>query len=230
MIELLQFPPMLGLMNASPFCMKVEVFLRLAGLEYRTVSTTPLRAPKGKLPVLRDEGRTIADSEAIIASLQRRYADRMPAVLAAPETAAHHLLRRTLEEHTYFAALWYRWVDDAGWHATQGFFEGVPWGARQFVGGLVRRKMRRDLIGQGLGRHGCDELCARANADIDAVAAALGDRPFYGGDEPAAIDACVYAFAANVVWVPVESPIKAHALQCAPLMAYAERMRARVGA
>ena len=59
MIELLQFPPMLGLMNASPFCMKVEVFLRLAGLEYRTVSTSPLRAPKGKLPVIRDEGRTI---------------------------------------------------------------------------------------------------------------------------------------------------------------------------
>jgi len=32
------------------------------------------------------------------------------------------------------------------------------------------------------------------------------------------------------VWVPVESPIKAHASKCAPLMDYAQRMRARVGA
>ena len=229
MIELLQFPPMLGLMNASPFCMKVEVFLRLAGLEYRTVGTSPLRAPKGKLPVLRDEGRTIADSEAIIAWLQRRHADRIPAALAAPETPAQHLMRRTLEEHTYFAAMWYRWIDDAGWRATQGFFDGLPWGARQAVGALVRRKMRRDLVGQGIGRHGCDELCARANADLDAVSAALGDQPFHGGSDPAAIDACVYAFVANLVWVPVDNPIKAHALGCAPLMAYVERMRGRVG-
>src|SRR5574337_638037 len=55
MIERLQFPPAFGLMNARPLRMKVEVFLRLAGLEYRGIDqTVPMRAPKGKLPVLRD--------------------------------------------------------------------------------------------------------------------------------------------------------------------------------
>ncbi|HEX7688192.1 MAG TPA: glutathione S-transferase N-terminal domain-containing protein, partial [Burkholderiaceae bacterium] len=113
-IELLQFPPAFGLPNGSPFCMKVEVFLRLAGLEYRTVTASPLPAPKGKLPVLRDGGRTIADSEAIVRHLQATYADRIPAALAAPETARELLVRRTIEEHLYFAALRFRWVDDAG--------------------------------------------------------------------------------------------------------------------
>jgi glutathione S-transferase len=230
MIELLQFHPTLGLMNASPFCMKVEVFLRLAGLEYRTVDASPVRSPKGKLPVLRDEGHTIADSEAIIAHLQRRYADRLPPALAAPETPAQHLLRRTLEEHTYFAALHWRWVEDVGWQHTQRFFARLPWGARQAVGALVRRKIRRDLHGQGIGRHTREDLCARAAADIDAIAQSLGDAPFFGGAEPATIDACVYAFLANLVWVPIDTPIRRHGLASAPLMAYGERMRARVGA
>ena len=34
-IALHQFAPCFGLPNASPFCMNVEAYLRLAGLEYR---------------------------------------------------------------------------------------------------------------------------------------------------------------------------------------------------
>jgi glutathione S-transferase len=230
MIELLQYAPKLGLMNASPFCMKAEVFLRLSGLEYRAVNASPVKAPKGKLPVLRDGGEVVPDSETIVAWLQRRYADRLPPGLAAPETPAQLLIRRTLEEHTYFATLRFRWMDDEGWRHTRSFFDELPWGLRQAVGALVRRKMGRDLQGQGLGRHTREELCAKAMADIDAIFAQLGTQPFFGGAEPAAIDACVYAFAANLVWVPVENPIKQHALANASLMAYCERMRALVGA
>ena len=49
MLELLQFHPAFGLMNPSPFCMKVEVFLRLSGLPYRCRNgEVPLRMPKRK--------------------------------------------------------------------------------------------------------------------------------------------------------------------------------------
>src|SRR6185436_8427845 len=94
MIELHQFPPMLGVMNPSPFCMKVEVFLRLAGLEYAVVTAAPLGQPKGKLPVVRDEGLVVPDSEAIVAHLQRVHGARMPSALAAPDTPRQLLLRR----------------------------------------------------------------------------------------------------------------------------------------
>jgi len=138
-------------------------------------------------------------------------------------------MRRTIEEHTYFAALRLRWIDDAGWRQTRAFFDELPWGARQAVGALVRRKMARDLRGQGLGRHAREDVCAKANADIDAIAAQLDSRPFFGGAEPAAIDACVYAFTANLAWAPIENSVKAHATRNAALMAYAGRMRDRVG-
>jgi len=232
MIELLQFAPGSGLMNLSPFCMKVEVFVRLAGLEYRCINdATPLRAPKGKLPVLRDAGTVVPDSAAIVAYLQQRYASRMPAALAVPETASHLALRRLIEDHLYFAMLRLRWIDDAGWAFTKpAFFGGLPPLVGDVIAGLVRRKMRRDLQGQGLGRHDRPHLCREAIADVDALVAALGEQAFYGGAEPAAIDAVVYAFLANMMWVPVETPVKAHALQQSTLLAYAERMKARVGA
>jgi len=228
MIELRQFAPKFGLLNASPFCMKVEVFLRLAGLPYTTRSAMPMRTPKGKLPVLVD-GVTVADSEAILAHLQATYRDRIPAALATPETPSELMLRRMLEEHLYFAALYFRWVEDAGWAHTRGFFDDVPAPLRGLVCGLVRRKMKRDLIGQGLGRHSRAEIGAKAIADLDAMAGFLGERAYFAGAAPGAIDASAYAFLANLLWVPIETPVKDHAAALPALVAYCGRMKAAVG-
>jgi glutathione S-transferase len=232
MIELLQFPRGPGLMNLSPFCMKAEVFLRLSGLPHRCINdATPMRAPKGKLPVLRDDGKAVADSAAIVAYLQQRYADKLPRALIEPDAPGLLALRRLLEEHLYFAILWLRWIDPAGWAFTRpAFFGGLPPGVRKVVPALVRRKIRRDLRGQGMGRHGRDEIIERALADIGVLAAALGDDPFYAGAEPGAIDATAYAFLANIVWVPLETPVKAGVLAQHKLVAYCERMKARIGA
>ncbi len=232
MIELLQFPPAFGLMNASPFCMKVEVFLRLAGLEYRCVDQAlPLKMPKGKLPVLRDGAELIPDSQAIVEHLQRRYAPQLAAALRGPEPGADLPLRRMVEEHSYFALLWLRWIDDQGWALTRpAFFGELPPVVSAIAPPLVRRKIGRDLTGQGMGRHDKAEICRRAAADLDALAAALDARPYFGGNEPSALDATVYAYLANLLWVPLDSPLKRAALASAPLLAYAERMRERVGA
>jgi len=230
MIELHQFPPMLGLMNASPFCMKVEVFLRLARLEYRVVSAAPLGQPKGKLPVVRDADLVIPDSEAIVAHLQRAHGARIPPALAAPETPRQLLLRRVIEEHLYFVGLFFRWADDAGWVHTRGFFAVLPAPLRGLVGTHFRRRRIRDLAGQGLGRHHREEIVAKGAADLDALADELGTSPFFGGMEPAAIDASAYALLANLVYVPIENPLKAHVQSLPTLMSYCERMKARVGA
>jgi glutathione S-transferase len=230
-IELLQFPPAFGLMNASPFCMKVEVFLRLAGLEYRCVDQAlPLKMPKGKLPVLRDGAELVPDSQTIVEHLQRRWASQLSPALRGPEPAADLPLRRMVEEHSYFALLWLRWIDDDGWALTRAaFFGKLPPVVSAIVPPLVRRKIGRDLAGQGMGRHDKAEICRRAGEDLGALAAALGARPFFGGAEPSALDASIYAYLANLLWVPLDSPLKRATLAAAPLVGYAQRMRERVG-
>jgi glutathione S-transferase len=231
MIELLQFKPALGLMNASPFCMKAEVFLRLGGLPYRAVDTMPFGSPKGKLPVLRDDAAVIADSSAIVAHLQQHHAGRLPPALRVPDDGERIALRRLIEEHLYFVMLWARWIADAGWAITKpAFFGALPPLVRDAVAGAVRRKIRRDLAGQGIGRHQPDEIYALGCEDVEAAARILGARPYFGGDAPGAIDATAYAFLANVVWVPLETPVKAAVVARPRLVAYCERMRAAVGA
>jgi glutathione S-transferase len=231
MLELIQFPRALGVMNPSPFCMKVEVFLKLAGLAYRVDDgTLPMRLPKGKLPALRDGGTLVCDSQAIVEHLQQRFAPQLPAGLRERERAADLALRRLFEEHYYFTALWGRWIDDAAFaRVAASFFQRLPGPLRRPVAALVRRKMRRDLQGQGMGRHAPAEIAARACADLDAAQAMLGERPFFGGDSPSTLDCTAYAFLANALFVDIDNPVRRHLQAMAPLVAYCNRMAARVG-
>jgi glutathione S-transferase len=185
----------------------------------------PLRSPKGKLPVLRDGRTVVCDSSAIVAHLQQRHGAEMPASLREPDAGARLALRRLVEEHLYFVLLWTRWLTDEGWAITRpAFFGTLP-----VLPALVRRKMRRDLLGQGVGRHRADEIVARGREDLDALAQFLGTQRFFGGDEPGAIDATIYAFLANLLWVPLDLPLRRHLAAQPALVAYCERLRARVG-
>lgn len=60
MIELHSFGPAFGLPDPSPFCIKAELLLKLSGLPYQRVIGNLQRAPKRKLPVIVDDGATIA--------------------------------------------------------------------------------------------------------------------------------------------------------------------------
>ena len=76
MITLYQFPPVWGLPNASPFCMKVETYLRMTGLPYQFARGADIRkAPKGKFPVIEDNGKIIPDSSFIVEYLKASYGD-----------------------------------------------------------------------------------------------------------------------------------------------------------
>ena len=63
--------------------------------------------------------------------------------------------------------------------------------------------------------------------DLTAVADFLGDKPFMLGDAPCTLDATAHAFLANVLWAPVDSPIRRLAQARPTLDAYCRRMQAR---
>ena len=70
-----------------------------------------------------------------------------------------------------------------------------------------------------------DEIVAIGKKDITAAAGFLGDKAFFLGAQPSSLDATAYAFLVNVLWVPVESPLKTHAQQYPQLEAYCRRMK-----
>jgi glutathione S-transferase len=228
-IKVHQFAPAFGLPNASPFCMKLETYLRMAGLPYELVNDgNVMKAPKGKLPYIVDDGTVVADTSFIIDYLKRRYGDPLDAALSPLQRAQATALQHLFEDSLYWAVVYTRWIDDAGWVLTrEAFFGSLPAPVRAFLPALARRGLRAELRGHGMGRHGPDEIFAIAGRDVQAVADFLDDKPFMLGPNPSSIDATAYAFLANLLWAPVDSPIRRRAQELPVLEAYCGRMKAR---
>ncbi|HEU4729320.1 MAG TPA: glutathione S-transferase family protein [Kofleriaceae bacterium] len=215
--------------NLSPFCTKLECYLRMAEIPYKPAAMQIGKAPKGKIPyVARPDGTLVGDSQLIIEELERGLiAEGKPALdtgLAPRDAAVGHLLRRALEEGYYFVSMCTRWYRDDAYSALRDEF-------RKFVPGLfipiIRRSNRKKLHSQGTGRHSFEEVVAIGAADFAACAALLGDRAFLFGDQPRTADCTLYAFLEGTLGFPVDSPLKVQVASHANLVAYRERIRAR---
>jgi len=229
MIKVFQFAPAFGLPNASPFCMKLETYLRMAGLRFEAVNSGDvMKAPKHKLPYIDDDGTVVADTTFIIEYLKGRYGDPLDGALTPAERAVATAFQRLIEENLYWAIVHTRWADAAGWAKTrEAFFGAMPAPLRWFVPALARRGLLSELRGQGMGRHSAQEIFAIGCRDVTAVADFLADKPFMLGAQPSSLDATAHAFLANLLWAPVDSPIQRHAQSRPTLQAYCLRMKAR---
>ncbi len=229
MIKLYQFAPAFGLPNASPFCMKMETYLRMAGLPFELVNSGDvMKAPKRKLPYIDDDGAIVADTTFVIDYLKGRYGDPLDAALSALDRALATAFQRLIEENLYWAVVQTRWAEYAGWERTrEAFFGAMPAPLRWFVPALARRGLLAEMRGHGIGRHSAAEIHAIGCRDVTAIADFLADKPYMLGEQPTSLDATTHAFLANLLWAPVDSPIRRHAQARPTLEAYCQRMKTR---
>ena len=226
-VTLVQFPPIWG-RNVSPFCLKLEAWLKLASIPYEVQATVARhKAPKRKLPYILDGGTPIGDSSLIIRHLKRSRGIDPDAGLGGREQAEAVALQRLLEEHLYFVMVYGRWIDPEGYAAVgEGFFAGMPLPMRPFARSAIRSRIRRMLHLQGLGRHSPTEIYDMGREDLRALADYLDDKPFFLGDRLTSIDAVAFGFLANIMLVPVENELKRMALDYPNLLAWVESMEA----
>lgn len=224
-----QLPGAWGLPSISPFCLKLDAYLRLVGVPFRTiVDPTPFKGPKGKLPFIEHDGQRVGDSSLIIEYVEQRFGCDANAGLSPAERAVARALRRLIEENMYWAMVYSRWMVDENWNVFRDVvLGGVPAAARLFVAPIARRGVRRQLMGHGIGLHSRDEIAAIGCGDLRAIADFLGDKPYLMGDTPTEIDATAYGFLANIARVPLEGALKQEALQHANLLAYLDRFAER---
>ena len=115
MIRLHQFKRQWGIANPSPFCMKVETYLRMTGLAYEVIEeASPLNAPKKKLPYIDDGEKVIPDSGFIIDYLKASYGNPLDGGLSRAQQDEAHLMRRLCEESLLWPVVYSRWIDAAG--------------------------------------------------------------------------------------------------------------------
>lgn len=215
--------------TASPFGVKLLTWLRMYDLPYALkIENNPGKGPKGKVPWAVIDGATIADSELIIAAIKARSGRDLDARLSPQQRATALAVRRMLDEHYHQAWEHQLFIEEAAWQRGQEFFnENLPGGVRVLVRTLARRALRAQLHARGVGRHDNAEIIRMGIADLDAVAALLGEGPYFFGAEPTDIDATVFAFLVLTLYVPSPSPLFAHALAQPNLKPYCDRMLAR---
>jgi glutathione S-transferase len=227
MITLYTFGSYFGLPDPSPFVMKGEMLLKLSGLEYQTSTKGLGKAPKGKLPYIDDNGTIVADSTLIRLYLEQKYSIYFDRGLSTRDRGVAWAVDKMLEDHLYWAMVYWRWLNDANFErGPKNFFKRAPALIRPLVIPLVRRKIRRNLHAHGLGRHSEVEMTAMASRAFDALSQILGDNAYLMGNEPCGADATAFAFIAGAMSKVFESPLHTKAQSLDNLVAYRNRMMA----
>jgi len=224
-IKLYQFQERAGVPSASPFCAKLELWLKITGIPYESERVTMTnKAPKKKIPYVVIDGKAMGDSTLIINHLAQSRGISLDDGLTPIETARDQALQGMLEERLYWYMVYDRWLGDGWPFMSEKAFGHMSTPFRQIVKAIALRAVRRMLWVQGTARHTPGEIQSMAERDIAALAEIVGDGPYVHGAQMRAIDAVVYAFVYNLTLIKMDTPMIRAARTHANLVAYAERI------
>lgn len=207
MLTLHMGPRAWGVPNVSPFCIKLEAYLRMAHVPYEAKVADIRKAPKGKVPFIEFEGQKLGDSTHIIDFLRKRFGDPLDSRLTPEQRAQGWALQRMLEEGTYWVDIFHRW-------ATENFpvvrdatiaHLGLPRPAVSLLGSVLQRNVLRSLWGQGTSRHKPEEIYEMGRRDFAAASALLGEGLYLFGEAPSSFDAVLFAFTVAAFRTPFAS-------------------------
>ena len=228
MIVLYTFGPAFGLPDPSPFVTKAEMLLKLSGQAFETKHGDLRKTPKGKLPYIDDDNEIIPDSTFIRRHLEKKYAVDFDAGLTSEQRAIGWAFEKMAEDNFYWTMVDARWMDEENFNkGPRHFFRIIPAPLRPVVIAMVRRSLRKAIHGHGMGRHSKDDIVTLGKLSIDAIAAYLGDKSYFMGDEPKGVDATMFAFVAGTLCPYFETPIRTAAEQHENLRRYVGRIAKR---
>lgn len=230
-IQLYIFKSKAGAPNGSPFCQKMETFLRATGIRYEVKYTLNSSAPKKKLPYITIDGDTanpLPDTHFIIKHLvQSRIAPDLDAPLSAAERADSRAWQAWTEELIANTVAYTKWIVDENYPTCRDeTLVGFAWPIRYLLGAYVRWGISSALWGQGVGRHSEKEVRSLMQEWVDGLDAKLDDGRewFFGLGQPTIVDVTLYAFLANGVGGTKADPLFTHNIcEKARLRAYIRR-------
>ena len=150
MITLYQPKGHFGLPNLSPFCMKLETWLRMSQIPFETKPANIRKAPNGKLPYIKDGQDYIGDTSLIIDHLRQKYPSALDQHLSASEQAISLAMQRLFENHLNFAMIYNRWIEAENWPKMRALFLGdLPPVLKQTLPPLIQK--RSCEISKGMG-------------------------------------------------------------------------------
>jgi glutathione S-transferase len=226
-LTLYQFPAARDVFSVSPFCAKLEAFLRWQAIPYHSQTISSLRgAPKGKVPYIEDENGKRGDSNLIIEYLCRKHQLDPDAILSDEQRAMARTVRYLCEESLYRVMAYMRFVDDTGWHTIRHLLmPKAPRLLRCILVPRIRAYVRKQLIQQGIARHTRDEIIAIAKDDLKSLDDMLGDKAYFFGDQMTLADLTVFSVVGNFLNMPFPHPVCDYAQSLPRLVAHTQRVK-----
>ncbi len=228
-LKVYHLPGAWGLPTVSPFCLKLDAWLRMTGIAHEShTAATPFAGPKGKAPWIEEGGTKLGDSSFIIAHLMERHGIDPDAHLTPAQRGMAVAIQRLIDENLYWTMVHDRWVNEANWRIFRDVvLGGLPVPARRLLGPVARRGVKKQLQGHGIGIHSAAEIAAIGRRDVNALSSILGDQDWFFGDTPSSTDAVVYAQLVNIWRAPFESEVRRAIGQTPNLVAFIDRFAGR---
>ncbi|XP_029281458.1 failed axon connections homolog [Cottoperca gobio] len=220
--------PKTGVPSLSPFCLKVETYLRMVDLPYQNYFDGKL-SPQGKMPWIEYNQEQVFGTEFIIDFLEERLGASLNKSLTPQEKAMSRAITKMVEEHFYWTIAYCQWVDNL--EETQKMLsvsgplsDLLKWILSHLTGGIVKREM----YGHGIGRFSEDEVYALMEKDMRTLATLLGDKKYLMGSKLSTVDAAVFSHLAPAMWtLPGTRPEHLIKGELINLAMYCERIRRR---
>ncbi|MFH4981197.1 hypothetical protein AB6A40_007906 [Gnathostoma spinigerum] len=205
-VYLYQFPRLRVIPQLSPYCLKLETWLRVSDIEYENCFTWIKRSSEGLLPFIELNGEHIADSQLIISRLQRHF--MIHEGLSGEEKAVGRAIDRMIEGNTFYALLYFKSVENWRNLANREIL-GVPLPSfvLQSLFLKISRKIEKMIWKQGIGRHCREDIVNILRKDVEAISTILGDKKFLFGIRPTVADCTVFGHFASTYYLPFRQPI-----------------------
>ncbi|PCJ20730.1 MAG: glutathione S-transferase [Candidatus Cloacimonadota bacterium] len=227
MIKLFGFGKAFGVMDASPFVLKLHTYFRMIGVDYEDSndSSNLQSAPKGKLPFIDDNGKKIADSSFIIDYINNKYKPTIDDFLTDQEKAIAYLIGKSLDENLYWCLVYARWVREDTWQIIKkNFFDKMPFPLRHIVPIIARRDIKNKIKKHGIGLHSDQEILDIADKSFKALSDFLGNKKYFMGDKICSLDANAFGILAEFILVSLDDDFNTMAKKYKNLVDYCNRI------
>jgi len=228
MIKLYSFGSSFGMVDPSPFVLKVDTYMRMANIEFELSPNVSLigKAPKKRLPFIADGDTTIADSHLIIDYLQEKFNVDLDSNLTKEQKGTSYLIGKSLDDSLYWCLVYSRWADEKTWlNVKNAFFGSMPFPLKYIIPTIARKGVISAMKKQGVAMHSAAEVKNFAKESFDALSDMLGQKKYFFGENPCTFDATAYAFLSQFIEVSLNNDFNDLARGYSNLVAYCTMMK-----
>merc|ERR1711988_1237297 len=238
LVYLFQFTRSPQVPSISPFCLKLESWLKLHGIKYQNVDhKCKFRSKKGLLPFIELNGEEIADSNIVIETLSKKFDKSMPAQLSQDQKNVQHAMVAMVENHLHWTIVYWKSKD------VDNILKGYKLNLQSAIGSkapasllnfyfkytFCRKGLKRGRS-NGMGVHTAEEIENFGKKDLLTLSEMLGEKEFFFGSEPAMLDLVVFSQVGQLVMVDSEHacPLRDYLeADCKNLVGLVNRIRRR---